>query len=376
MKKILIIQESLGGGGAERVLNDILNNIDYSQYQVDLALIEDDNSIYADRLNKNVNVKRYFPTCSIKGGFLRKVYNQFKIWHIKNAHRYMPKMLGNDYDVEIAFLEGPCTQILAKKANSKAKKIAWVHIDITKLRRLSKEDEREAYKKMDKIICVSRDAKRTFLEFYPEFEEKTDVIYNLIDTKNIERLGNEPLEEKLPENTLIGVGRLSDQKRFDKLIRAHKMLLDEGVQNNVLIIGEGDRRSDLEKLIAELGVSDTVKLMGFSNNPYKYVKNSELYVMCSDMEGFSLVVAESLIVGKAVVSTKCAGPMEILGDSEYGIIIEEDTVECLKDNIKELLLDKEKIAYYEKKAIERTAMFDEKTFWMNFYKLVNNMEKN
>lgn len=374
MKKILIIQESLGGGGAERVLNDILNDIDYSKYQIDLALIHDDDSIYTKNLDKNVNVKIFLPKCIFKGNFLKKIYNRYKIWYVKNAYKYIPQKLGNDYDIEIAFLEGPCTQILARKERTKAKKIAWVHTDVTKLRRISKKEERDAYEKIDKIICVSKDAKNSFLEFYPEFEEKTDVIYNLIDIENIKKLGGEILSEEIDENTLIGVGRLSNQKRFDKLVKAHKLLLDEGVKNNIIIIGEGDKREELEKLVEELGVSDTVKIKGFSNNPYKYIKNSKLFVMCSDMEGFSLVVAESLILGKAIVSTKCAGPMEILGESEYGVIIEEDTIECLKNNIKDLLLNKEKLDYYEKKAVQRVKMFDKEIFWNNFYKLINDTE--
>lgn len=370
MKKILIIQESLGGGGAEKVLNDILNGFDYDNYKVDLALIANEDDVYSKKINKKVTIKSFFPKLKFKNKILEKIYKQLKIWHVKKSYLYIPWFLKKDYDIEISFLEGPSTEILAKSRNKKSKKIAWVHTDLTKIRRISIDREREAYGKMDKILVVSNDAKEKFNELYSEYSTKVEVLYNLIDTNNVIKLGVEKLDFTFGKNSLIAVGRLNKQKRFDKVIKAHKELLDEGIENNLIILGEGDERANLENLIKKLKIEDTVKLLGFNENPYKYIKNADIYVMSSDVEGFSLVVAEALILGKAVVATKCAGPMEILGDSEYGLLVKDQTVETLKDGIKELLLDESKKNKFEEKALERSNIFNEKTFWESFYNIL------
>lgn len=367
MKKVLIIQESLGGGGAEKVLKDILDGVDYNNYEIDLALISNDDDIYSDKINKKVNIKNYFPNLNIKNTFFNKVYKQFKIWHVKYSYIYIPFLLKKDYDIEIAFLEGPSTEILARSKNKKTKKIAWVHTDLTKLRRISKEKEKLIYRKMDKVVTVSKDSKEKFLSLYPENEKKVTVLYNLINKKNILKLSKEKVEIELKDNTLIAVGRLNKQKRFDRLIKAHKKLLEDGVINNLLILGEGDERNSLENLIEELNLSSSVKLLGFKNNPYKYVKNSDIYVMSSDVEGLPLVVAEALTLGKVIVSTRCTGPMEMIGNNEYGILTKENSSDSLKESLKEILLDKEKQKYLEEKALERSSILDEKEFWKKFY---------
>ncbi|MGL5616051.1 MAG: glycosyltransferase [Sarcina sp.] len=373
MKKVLIIQESLGGGGAEKVLNDILRGIDYKEYKIDLALIANNDDIYENKINKNVNIKNFFPKLKIENKLFKKIYNQIKIWHVKYSYLYLPRFLKDDYDIEIAFLEGPSTEILARRKNKNSKKIAWVHTDLTKLRRISFEKEKFAYSKMDKILAVSKEAKEKLLELYPENKDKVEVLYNLIDKDSVIKLGSEKLDYNLGENTLIAVGRLNKQKRFDKLIKVHKALLEDNIKNNLIILGEGEERSNLENLITELKVENTVKLLGFKENPYKYIKNSEIYVMSSEVEGFSLVVAEALILGKAVVSTNCTGPLEILGDSEYGIIVKEDTVKDLKNSIKELILNEEERKLLEVKAEKRSLIFDEKTFWSHFYSILNDV---
>ena len=214
------------------------------------------------------------------------------------------------------------------------------------------------YKNFDKIVCVSQDVEKSFKSIYGN-EFDTEVIYNAIDNHSIIKKADENIsdylfDEKIP--TIVSVGRLSKEKRFDRLIEAHKILLDNGISNNLLIVGEGDKRASLEQLIISSGVQSTVTLAGFKSNPYPYIKNADLLVCSSDYEGFSSFVAEGLISGKAIVTTECNGMNELLGNSQYGIITECDAI-ALSRGIEKILTDNSVREEYERKATERAKSF-------------------
>lgn len=109
-------------------------------------------------------------------------------------------------------------------------------------------------------------------------------------------------------------------------------------------------------------LEDTYHLIGFRDNPYKYVAKCDLFVCSSYREGFSTAVTESLVVGTPVVSTLCSGAQELLGyNNEYGLIV-ENSEEGIYKGLKKLLEDKELLEYYKKKAAERGSFFSkEKT---------------
>ena len=207
-------------------------------------------------------------------------------------------------------------------------------------------------------MCVSKDVEKSFKSIFGN-EFDTEVIYNVIDDYGIRKKADENIDdfsfdEKIP--TIVSVGRLSTQKRFDRLIEAHKLLLDEGLFNKLLIIGEGDERENLEQIIRTLGVQETVTLSGFKSNPYPYIKRADLLACSSDYEGFSSFVAEGLILGKAIATTNCTGMDELLGNSQYGVIT-EGSAKALAKGIKKLLADHSLKEEYERKAIEKGKSF-------------------
>jgi glycosyltransferase involved in cell wall biosynthesis len=370
MKRILFIITNLGGGGAEKVLINILNNLDYDKYKVDLLLISRQ-GLYLDKVNKNVNIKYVLPNQEDKG-ILQDLYRRFRYRIYTEYPQLMAKMLiGKKYDVEIAFLEGAPTKFLTYSHNRSSKKVAWVHIDLTKHRTMSYEMEREIYKNIDDVICVSQQSRDKFIDMYPEYRNKAKVIYNLIDKENIKTFAEEEIQFNFNENSIVAIGRLTGQKRFDILIRAHKLLLNEGINNNLVILGEGELRSELETLVKELGVEESVLMPGFIKNPYPYIKNSDLFVVSSDYEGFSLVVAEAMTLGKAIVSTDCTGPSELLGYGEFGVIVDKGNQHTMKDWLKDLLTNKDLRVSYEHKAIERSEILNKETVMNNIYNLFN-----
>lgn len=329
-KKILFVQETLEGGGAEKVLVDILNNFDYEQFSVDLLLIRK-SGIYLKNINCNVNL--FYLYKKSKVNFINKVKdNIYKNFLIKNFSNLLFKSRVNKkYDCVIAFLEGPSSQFVSKLKNN-SKKILWVHSDLRRLRRLKLSEEKVVYSNSDKIICVSNEVKKGLNELYPDTTNKSQVIYNLIDTENIIRKSNEKIEFEFRGINIIAVGRLIESKRFDLIIRAHKEVIDRGIDHNLIILGEGPLEENLIQLTKKLNVEESVKFLGFINNPYPYIKSSDVYIMASDYEGLPLVICEALTLKKIIISTKCTGPSELLCDGA-GILVKCGEYEEIAEKI-------------------------------------------
>lgn len=351
MIKILFFIETLSGGGAEKVLQNLVNNMANEKFDITVQTVWKENP--EKYLNKNIKYKYIYPTYSKLNNYRYRLSLLLKTIY--------PLHIKDDYDIEVAYLECGATKVISTSTNKKAKKIAWVHCDLSK--KISNIDDFKKksinwYKKFDKVVCVSEDVEKSFNGIYGN-DFDTEVIYNVIDDYSIREKANEIVsdyyfDEKIP--TIVAVGRLSKQKRFDRLIEAHKILLDEGIPNKLLIIGEGDEREYLEKIIKSIGVQNTVTLSGFKSNPYPYIKNADLLACSSDYEGFSSFVAEGLILGKAIVTTNCTGMEELLGSSRYGIITECNK-EALAEGIKRLLADNVLKEEYERNASERGKYF-------------------
>lgn len=373
MKEIVIIQQNLGAGGAEKVLINILNNIDYEKYKVTLFLIYK-SGVYLDSINKNVNLIYMYDPNKFKSRILQSIYYRTLMIIYNNFPKLIYKnFIGKNFDIEIAFLEGESTKFLSNSINKDSKKIAWIHTDMNNHTKEELNIEKEYYKKVDKIICVSNDSKRSFDEIYCEFSEKSLVIYNLIDINDIVYKSNYKIENNYCKPILLAIGRLINLKRFDLLIKAHKLLIDEGVENILLILGEGNRRKELQDLIDYLNLNDSVKLLGFKRNPYPYIKECDIFVISSDYEGFSLVTAEAMVLGKSIVSTNCTGPLEIITKCNNGKIVEKGNINQLAEAIKEILTDKNIKRNFEQKSIEGSKIFNSEQVMRKIYDVIDNL---
>ncbi len=202
------------------------------------------------------------------------------------------------------------------------------------------------------------------------------MLYNTIDDAEIRRKADFR-SENMPEKrrlTAVTLGRLTHQKAYDRLLRCHKQLIHEGISYDLWILGEGNDRAALERFIAENGLSDSVDLLGFCENPYPYIKEADLLVCSSRYEGFSTFVTEGMILGKPVVTTDCTGMRELLGDSEYGLIV-ENSEQALLCGMHRMLSEPELRLSYANNAEERGKDFSarqltEKTehFFLNMLK--------
>ena len=325
MKKVLFGITSLGFGGAERVLVDITNRLS-NEYEITIFTIYS-NGEMEKQLNKNVNLKSLINKKYEDLSKLEKIIIPIKIMLFKN--NIYKKRIKQDYNVEIAFLEGPITRLFSIK-NNNAKKIAWIHNDISKVfgsgikAKIKKKIDKKIYKSYNKLIFVSNDNKAKFEEIYNISNEK-QVIYNYINIENVIKKANEKTEINFEKNTvnILTVSRLVHQKAIDRLINVHAELISKGLKHKIYIIGDGPEKEDLTKLIKDKNVEKTFILLGKKENPYPYIKNADCFALLSYFEGYPMVLLEAQILQKYIIITDTAA-RETLRNYENCKIVENN----------------------------------------------------
>ncbi|MFQ1943178.1 glycosyltransferase [Aeromonas veronii] len=357
-KKVLFIMETLGGGGAEKVLVETLKRLDFSKYAITLLLLRRE-GVYLSHVPKNVKVEFLLPT-EPSGLFQRRILFSIKKrwWHFVLNSKWLANIVFNErYDVGIAFLEGN-SSLLLSHLNSVVRKIAWVHIDLLCHQILSRKIERTVYKKMDNIVCVSKGAQNALLKLYPEVKPYTQVVYNPVDIEGIMRKSHEPITSE-GQIKVIAIGRLCNaQKGFDILLAAHKINIDAGVKYHLTILGEGDDRAGLESFININNIGDSTKLLGFKENPYPYLADGDLFVMSSHYEGYPVVLVEAMALGKAIVSTNCTGPNEALDGGKYGVLVPVGDANALALAIRKMIENQKMLSTYSSLSKERAKIFN------------------
>ena len=195
-----------------------------------------------------------------------------------------------------------------------------------------------AYPCADAIVAVSRGVQDDLRRMLPIGGGKVQVIYNPVLPANWNDMANEDIDDdwfgRDDLRIVISAGRLSAEKDFPSLIRAFSHLTEAHPSLRLVILGDGPERPALEQLIAQYGLQDRVRLAGFVQNPYPYLRRSSIFVLSSTFEGFGNVIVEAMACGLKIVSTDCpVGPKEILGDGEYGTLVPVGDVPALVDAI-------------------------------------------
>lgn len=352
-KKVLFVLEAFDKGGIEKVTLDIINNLDSQKYDITVRVIWFGGHCQS-LVNKHIRVEPFFK--KYRKGIMRLFIHLPK----KILYRLY---IREKYDVEIAAGDGIPSRIIAGSTNKKSKKVSWIHMDVLKRGSQLKElnNKIKAYKfyePFDLIACVSNDCKKSFIRKFG-FEKKVEVIYNPVPDRDIKSLAKEDGELKFDKSVMniISVGRIVEQKGYDRLLEAHKRLIDENIRYHIYIIGDGNKRNELENYINKNELSNSVTLLGFKSNPYNYIKNCDLFVVSSRDEAFSIVLAEAIILNIPIISTKCSGPNELLNNGEFGLLVENST-EGIYTGLKEMITNKELYCYYENKVKERSKDFD------------------
>ncbi|MFC4320710.1 glycosyltransferase [Litchfieldia salsa] len=348
-RNLLFVIPSLSAGGGEKSLVNLLSQINFEYYNVDLFLFTHD-GIFMGYLPKEVNVinlpedyklfslpllysiKELF----IKGKF-NLIYNRMKfalnnksnkIVSIKEQEswKYISKSLDKlerNYDVAIGFLEKTSTYFCVDKVNA-SKKIGWVHIDYDQLG-MNPNYDIKYFNKLSNIVTVSEECANILRKKFPSQSKKIEVIYNIVSPSVINKMAN--IEESLydkhhKEINIISIGRLHYQKGFEVAIEACKKLRDKGFKIKWNIIGDGEEREKLIKLIKENDLQNHFKLLGLKANPYPYIKQADIYVQTSRFEGKSIAIDEAKILNKPIVVTNFSTAKDQINDGVDGLIVD------------------------------------------------------
>ncbi len=370
--KVLFLIHTLGAGGAEKVLINLVNNLDQTKYDITLMTVID-TGVFKNYIAEGIKYKSIFKIPKRKNtgtekkdcsGSLHENYSRTKavlkkcyqfFWRHANCKLIYKCFIREKYDYEIAFLEGICAKIIAASNNKESIKYSWIHVDIMNERKSDLffkgiEDERKVYNSFDKVICVSDYVKASVEEKLLIDREKLLTIYNVIDSAEIERKADERIELDSPYFSFVSVGRLSPQKGYDRLLKVINRLKKEGYNFKVFIIGEGPEKSSLTKYIEKNHLEKYVELLGFKKNPYPYMKKCDAFVCSSRAEGFSTVASEAIVVGKACVVTDCSGMKELFGENnEYGYIV-ENSEDGIYRGMLAFLENPQLVKYYSERA--------------------------
>jgi glycosyltransferase involved in cell wall biosynthesis len=193
------------------------------------------------------------------------------------------------------------------------------------------------------VLCVSPDLQeRCLASGVPK--RRCVLLENGVDTTEYARTSSvQEAKKKLglpPERFLIGaVGRLSDEKAFDILIRAVDQLLHRGLAVDLAIIGEGDEKLRLQKLSAELGRTERIRLVGYQTDMISWYEAMDVYALSSIREGLPNVLLEAMAVEVPIVATRIAGVPRLIQAEQNGLLVEPGSIEDLTGALARLLAD-------------------------------------
>lgn len=355
-KKILIRIGSLRHGGAEKVLVTFLKNLSPDLYEIDLLL-----NLYSGKYLKDVPswIKVYYLN---KGEMIttnrpqdipqkafRVIYQKLLKTFPQLLYKFILK--GKKYDIEFAAIHGLRDDILNSPDKS-SKKIVWIHNDLRKTEFHDYTDEEiRKFFGFDKIMVISEQIQQDF-----ENQAKTEVeksrivrIYNPLDTQEIlnkSELTQNQYDFSKEEPVFVSVGTVFPQKGFDRLLKVHKKLLDEGFKHRILIVGDGYDFENVKQLKSELGVDKTATMLGFTDNPYPYFKAADFFILSSRYEGFPTVLYEAIVLKKTIVATDVSGVREMLNDGELGLIV-ENSEEGIYQGMKRIMSDQDLVRSYQ-----------------------------
>ena len=352
MKKILFLIHDLHQGGAEKVLVNLVNNMDRSKFDITVMALFG-GGVNEQFLAPHIHFRAVFPKVFPGNSHVMKLFSP------QLLHKWF---IQDHYDIEVSYLEGPSARIISGCPDENTKLVSWIHVQLKDMATLAAsfrtvEEARCCYDRFAQTICVSEYVRKDFCRIL-NFTNPCCVLYNTVESAVIATMSEEraPLMTDGARIRLVAVGTLKEVKGYMRLLRVINRLEKEHPVH-LYILGEGPLRSDIENFIRENSLQDAVTLLGYDTNPYKYVAKSDLFVCSSYAEGFSTAATEALIVGTPVCTVEVSGMKEMLGEhNEWGIVTENDE-EALYQGIKRLLDDPELLAHYRAKAAERGKTF-------------------
>lgn len=366
MKKILFMCINMNIGGTEKALLTMLNEMDRRKYDITLFMLEEyggflnqiPDGIKVMYLKEYKTLKKFInnPPQLVAKELIknRKVISGLSVLFVyiisklmKDISIYYKYILSNvdtlneEYDIAIAYA-GPMDFIsyfVINKIKSK-KRVQWIHFDISKIG-FNVNFAKKIYDKFDKVFVVSNEGKDKLINFLPSLKDKTEVFFNIISCKMIEKMSyeGEGFSDDFDGTRILTVGRLSKEKGQDLIIPVLKKLKENGYKVRWYCIGDGPAKKEYEKLVDKLNIKDDFIFLGSKLNPYTYMKECNIYVQPSKHEGYCITLGEARCFNNPIVTTNFTGANEQIVNENTGLVCEINEEEIYKA-IKKLLDDK------------------------------------
>lgn len=367
-----ILIYSLAGGGAERVVSILLNELK-EKYNITLVLMN--NTIVYD-IPKNTTIVYLENSIPHEHGIKKILKLPFLGWKYKKICQ------SHNIDISLAFMNRPSyISIFAKLFGNNVKTIISERSTPSHLyksnsiqSKISKLLIRYLYPEADFIIANSAGNREDLIHHFSINPTKLITIHNPFDIEKIQILSCEEVNDfTFDKFTFISVGRVDHGKNHKLIIEAFKEL--NLINTQLLILGDGPLLKDLQNLIQSYGLQTKIFLPGFTTNPYKYLSKSDCFVFSSIYEGFPNVLVEAMSCELPVISTDCpSGPREILAPNtdiskhltseieiaEYGILCPINNLNLLKEAMKIFFLDRNLHQNYAVKALQGANLFHKK----------------
>jgi glycosyltransferase involved in cell wall biosynthesis len=317
LPKVALFMPSLSGGGAERVMLNLAAGFASCECDVDLVLASASGA-YIDQVDPRVTVvdlgaRRVAASLPRLIRYLRRERPAaMLVTHVHaNVIALVAKSLsGVDVRLVVRDTESPVEA-------ARRRRTTWNSLIAILARRY--------YRYADAVVSVCLALREQIATARSISSQKISVIYNPVRVDALTALAAMPAGHAWLDNsdirTILAIGRLDEQKDFESLIRAF-CILRRDMDVKLVILGEGSRRSVLQKLIGTLGLENDVDLPGFAPNPYAFLGKADLFALSSLWEGLPNVLIEALALGTPIVSTDCeTGPREILRNGRDGKLV-------------------------------------------------------
>ena len=393
MKKNVIIRSgSLRMGGLERVLIEVLQNIDKEKYNITLVIDDDcgGENIFEKDIPKEIPYyflksqglieKTNYYKLRRKNILYKLMYNIYMSIETyiksKNIKKLIEKL--GKIDVFIDYDAGATKYIENIEAD---KKVVWIHNSIPNLKKGEGKIKRfgKRLEKYDRIVAICDEMKEELKDIYPNLKDKIIRIYNPFNFSRVLNLKDNMSEltkkdrNLLNEDYCIAISRLDTvQKDYKTLLKAFKILKSKGINKKLYILGDGPSEAEIEDMVKEYDLIEEVKLLGRFKNPYVWLNNADFFIHSSKYEGFGLVLIEAAILDKLVISSNCpVGPTEILENGKSGILFNVGDSEELAEKIEKVLNDKNLRSRYILNMKERREVFKKENVIKEYEKLID-----
>jgi len=365
-KSIILLINQWERGGAQRIASTLSAGLSEYLNVINVAYKGNIDLPYSGRFVMLPNKQ--------KNGKMLYFYRRFKAF----------KELVEEVDplAVFSFVENPnCLNIITRlslsKSNLRFKSIISVHSAKSIDANISERIIIKAfYNKADAIITVSNGIKNDLISNFGIDPSKVVTIYNPIDIGEIKEKAcqkrNIPEEHEkfLKRKPVISTcGRLVNSKNIPLLLKSFSILF-KGKGGGLLIIGDGEEKESIKELVKKLGITEQVLITGWTDNPYQYMKQSDVFVLSSNWEGLPTVLLEAMALGIPVISTDCPyGPKEIIGYNEYGLLIPMNDVYSLVNALRQMLDSDSRKDHYKRMSISRAGDFSKEVIIKKYLRL-------